>query len=127
MRRLWNGFRHPVRGKDHRRIAVWHFVELPTNTAPFALKVFHHVAVVNDLVAHIDRRAVQGQGPLHRIDGANDARAKPARGAKQDVQGRLGHDPAMWRDGPHSVKRRTCILWAAGMRQELLALGGKSP
>ena len=73
-------------------------------------KVLHHVFVMDDFVPHIDRRAMDRQSPLHGIDGAHDSGTEPARGAKQNVEGRPGHDGAMWRDEPLSVKRDSRII-----------------
>ena len=47
------------------------------------------MAIVNDLMAHVDRRAMLGQRPLDNIDRPNDAGAKPARLSKNDL-----HSPA---------------------------------
>ena len=49
-----------------------------------------HVAVVDDLVAHVDRRAVEGQRLLDDLDGALDPGAETARTGQQDLHG-LGH------------------------------------
>ena len=73
-----------------------------TKTAPFLLQVLHHVFVVNDLMAHVDRRAMDRQRLLDGIDGERPRR-EAARG-KQDIERRLRHDAAMWRERT-SVKR----------------------
>ena len=48
-------------------------------TAPLALQPLDHIAVVHDLVADIDRRAVFLQRQHDDLDGAVDAGAKTAR------------------------------------------------
>src|SRR6185436_2577797 len=49
------------------------------------------MAVVHDLVAHIDRGAVSLQRPLDDLDSAVYPGAKAARGCQQQGQGVLGH------------------------------------
>ena len=49
------------------------------------LEVFHHVLVVHDLVAHVDRRAVFLQRALDDLDRAHDAGAKSAGLSKYDA------------------------------------------
>ena len=56
-----------------------------TNTAPRGAQVFHHVAVVHDLVAHVDRRAERLQRALDDLDGAVDAGAETAGIGQQDL------------------------------------------
>ena len=62
-----------------------------TKTAPFGLQALHHIAVVHDLVAHIDRGAEALERLLDDLDGALDAGAEAARGAEQDVELRAAH------------------------------------
>jgi hypothetical protein len=47
----------------------------------------HHVAVVHDLVAHVDGRAEAVEGPLHDLDGTVDAGAEAAGAGEEDVHG----------------------------------------
>ena len=47
-----------------------------TKRAPFALSDLDHVAIVNDLVAHIDRRAVLGRAPARRYRSLERRRRK---------------------------------------------------
>jgi hypothetical protein len=82
--------RHAVRGKDHRRVGFGNFVELFDEDGTFGLEAFHHVSVVHDLVAHIDRRAVTDERLLDRIDGAHDAGAKASWRAQQHFERRFG-------------------------------------
>ena len=58
-----------------------------TKIAPFAAEALDHVFVVDDLVAHIDRRAVADERLLDGIDGPHHPGAEAARGAEQDVEG----------------------------------------
>jgi hypothetical protein len=48
------------------------------------LEFANNVRVVDDLLAHVDRRTVQGKRPLHRLDGAVDSGAVPPRRREQD-------------------------------------------
>ena len=65
----------------------------------FRLERFDHMAIVNDLVAHVDRGAMLGQRPLDNIDRPNDAGAKPARLSKNDL-----HSPA-FSSSPDGLRR----------------------
>ena len=60
-----------------------------TKTAPLALQALDHIAVVDDLVADIDRRADRLQRQLDDLDGAHHAGAEAARRAEQDLEGRF--------------------------------------
>src|ERR1700744_1836353 len=63
----------------------WHVLQGLDETRAFRLERFDHVAIVNDLMAHVDRSAVLGQSPLHNIDRPNNASAKPAWLSKNDL------------------------------------------
>ncbi len=95
-RLLGNRFRHPMRGKDHRRVGVGNFVELLDKDRALGAQAVDHVAVMHDLVTHIDRRPVQRQSAFHRVDRAHHAGAKAARRAQNHVE-----------DGLAAVRRRT--------------------
>ena len=62
-----------------------HVLQRLDETRAFRLERFDDVAIVNDLVAHVDRSAMLGQRPLDDIDRPNDAGAKPARLSKNDL------------------------------------------
>ena len=55
------------------------------------LEALDHVLVVDDLVPHIDRRAVHRERLLDGVDRPHDACAEAARRAEQDGEGRLRH------------------------------------
>ena len=61
-----------------------------TKTAPLASQALDDVAVVDDLVADIDRRAVALERALDDLDGAVDAGAEAARAGEQDRERLLG-------------------------------------
>jgi hypothetical protein len=46
---------------------------------PLGLQTLHHVFVVDDLMTHVDRRAVFLQSALDDLDGTHDTGAKTAR------------------------------------------------
>ena len=71
-----NAARHAVRGEDHRRVGVRDLVEFLDENRALGAQALDHVAVVHDLVAHIDRRPVDRERPLHRFDGAHHARRR---------------------------------------------------
>jgi len=61
-----------------------HLVELFDETRTFAAQVFHHVPVMDDLVAHINGRTVPLERAIDDLDCADDSRAKAARLSKDD-------------------------------------------
>jgi hypothetical protein len=50
---------------------------------------------MHDLMAHIDRRPVEGQRALHDVDGAHHPGAETAGGGQQDGKRWLGHAKEM--------------------------------
>ncbi len=81
-----NRLRHPVSGEDHGGAGFGDLVELLDEYRSLGLEALDHVAVVHDLVAHIDRCAITRESLLDRIDGAHDPRAEAARRAQQHFQ-----------------------------------------
>ena len=79
-------FRHAVRGKHHRRLRCSAGISSSSsmNTAPLLLQPLDDVAVVHDLVADIDRRAIFLQRQHDDLDGTVDAGAKAARSSEKD-------------------------------------------
>ena len=93
-------FRHAMGGEDHRRLGVRDFVELLDEHRALGLQALDHVAVVHDLVADVDRRAVALERLLDRIDRPHHAGAEAARGAQQDLELRfVGIAVVFWRHG----------------------------
>ena len=70
--------RHAVGGEDHRG-ARGHLGQLLDEHRALGAQVLDHVLVVHDLVAHVDRRAVQLERALDDVDGAVHAGAEAAR------------------------------------------------
>ena len=98
-------FRHAVGGEDDRaRLMLGRDLDefLDEDRAEL-LQPLDHVAVVDDLVADIDRRAVFLERQHDDLDGAVDARAEAARLAEPDGQrrfcGSVEHDAEMAGDG----------------------------
>ncbi len=81
--------RHAMGGKHDRRVGVGNLVQLFDEHRALLAQAVHDIAVVDDLVAHIDRLAVHGERPLDRVDGAHHPGAKAARRAQHHFQGRL--------------------------------------
>ena len=83
-------------GGEHQQRALGHLVGLVDEDRAALLERLDDVPVVDDLLAHVDRRAVLLQGLLDRLDGAVDARAVAAGLGQQDAfAGRIaaaGHD-----------------------------------
>ena len=76
--------RHAM-GAEDRHGARRHVLQCLDETRALRLERFDDVAIVDDLVAHVDRRAMLGQRPLDDIDRPNDAGAKPARLGENDL------------------------------------------
>jgi hypothetical protein len=79
--------RHAVGGENHRPVGRA-FVQFLDKHRAHAPKALDHMAVVDDLVAHIDRCAVLLDRPLDDLDRPVDAGAKAARTGQQDAKGR---------------------------------------
>ena len=77
-----HGRRDAVRREHHGR-ALGHLVELLDEDRPAVLERVHHVLVVHDLLADVDRRAVEVERLLDRDDCAVDAGAVAARRGEQ--------------------------------------------
>src|SRR5471030_44723 len=75
--------RHSVRGK-HQRIAGRYIVEVFDEDRALVAQVFHHIGVVDDFVAHINRRAELLQRALDDFDRAVDAGAESTRLGQQN-------------------------------------------
>ncbi len=73
--------------KYHRLGGVWNLVELFHKNGTFGLQGLNDVPVVDDLVAHIDRRSELGQSQLDDLDGAVHARAEAAGRGKENLEG----------------------------------------
>src|SRR6266540_2075214 len=79
-----------MRRENDGCVGIWNFVELFNEDRALGLEALDHIAVMHDLVAHVDRRAVAGERLLDRIDGAHDTGAEAARRAQQHRQRGLG-------------------------------------
>ena len=90
LRRGRNRLGHAMGRKDHRPV-VGHLVELVDEHRAHRRQPVDDEAVVDDLVADIDRRAEPLERELDDLDRAVDAGAKSARRGDQDVRrgGRL--------------------------------------
>ena len=86
-RLLAHGLRHPVRAEDHGG-AIGYLVQVLDEDRAIGAQLLDHVAVVHDLVAHVDRRALGFQRALDDGDGAVDAGAEAAGIGEQDVHER---------------------------------------
>jgi len=75
---------HAVRAEDHRG-AFRHLREVLDEHRAFLPQVLDHELVVHDLVAHVDRSAVQAQRTLDDFDGAIDAGTETTGVGEQDL------------------------------------------
>ena len=69
--------RHAVGAENHRG-AVRHLVQFIDEYRADGAQAIHDVLVVDDFVAHVDRRAEQHDGPLDDVDGAVHTGAESA-------------------------------------------------
>src|SRR5690606_3594333 len=70
---------HPLRdtmGAEHYGRSGRHFIELFHEYGALAPQIVDHILVVNDFMAHIDRRPMQRERPLDDFDRTVDARAE---------------------------------------------------
>ena len=83
--RLGHRFRHAM-GREHdRRVGVRDFVQFLDEDRALGLEALHHVAVMDDVMAHIDGRAIFGERELDDLDRPIDAGAKAAR--RREIDG----------------------------------------
>ena len=75
-------FRHTMGGKDHGTV-IGAIVQFLDEDGALGFQALDDVAVVDDLVADVDRPAVPGQRGLNDGDGAVDAGAESARVGEQ--------------------------------------------
>ena len=66
-------------GREDDRFALGHLPLVVDEHGPAGLELAHHVEVVDDLLAHVDRRPVEVERLLDRLDGPLDAGAVAAR------------------------------------------------
>ena len=76
--------RDAVGGEDDR-LALRNLGLLVHEHGPARFEVTDDVQVVDDLLPHVDRRPVQIERPLDRLDGALDACAVAARRRQEDL------------------------------------------
>ena len=89
-----HGFRHAMRGKDHRAV-IGAVVQFLDKDRPFGAQVLDHIAVVDDLMPHIDRGAPFLDRHLDDLDRPVHPGAETARRGKVKRQRRqVGHGMA---------------------------------
>ena len=71
-------------GREDDHLALGHLVLLLDENRTALGEFLDHVLVVDDLLAHVNRRAVEIEGALDRLYGPVNARAIAARGGEQD-------------------------------------------
>ncbi len=84
-------FRHPVGRKHHRRVGiVGDFGQFLDENGALGPQAVDHIAVVDDLVADIDRGPIDGQRPFHGVDRPHHPGAEAPRRTKHDFKGWFG-------------------------------------
>ena len=82
-----DGRRHAVGGEDRHRALGDRVVELLDEDGAALAQLLDHVLVVDDLLAHVDRGAVELERALDGLHGAVDAGAVAARRGQQELLG----------------------------------------
>ena len=100
-------------GREHHDGAGGRIVQFVDEDGALGAQVFDHVAVVDDLVAHVDRRAVQLERALDDVDGAIDAGTEAARLRQQDF-GAGGGDSLAHQRTPSSATSTRKLMPASG-------------
>ncbi|MPM97279.1 hypothetical protein SDC9_144452 [bioreactor metagenome] len=83
-----HGLAHAV-GAEHQGGARRHLVQVFDEDRALVLQIVHHIGVVHDFMAHIDRAAKLLQRALDDLDGAIHTGAEAARLGKNDFLGFL--------------------------------------
>jgi hypothetical protein len=76
-------------GGEHHRPAVGNLVQFVDEDRALFLQGFDDEAVVDDLMADIDRGSIQVDGAFHHMDGAVDTGAESTGTGQDDGKGRL--------------------------------------
>ena len=103
-----HGGRHAVGREDGHRALGDRVVELLDEHGAAVAELLDDVLVVHDLLAHVDRRAVQLERALDRLHGPVDAGAVAARRGEQQLLRKGGHAPSVRPATP-----RGCQRWRA--------------
>ena len=91
-----HGLGHAV-GREYHQPVIGHLVQLLDEHGTQPTELVHHVAVVDDLVADIDRRAVPAQRFLDHVDRPLDPGAESARAGEEDRERRqVGIGQGLW-------------------------------
>ena len=77
--------------RQHGDRALGHLVDVVDEDRALGLEIAHHVQVVDDLLAHVDRRAVLRERSLDRFHGPLDARAIAAGRGEEHATTRSRH------------------------------------
>ena len=77
-------------GAEHHKRAIGHVGQLLDEDGALVAQFIEHIAIVHDLMTHIDRRAIFLQRPLHNVDRANNPGAKRA-GLRENDSERSAH------------------------------------
>ncbi len=89
-----HGLRHAMGGEHDGRAGIRDFVQFLDEDGALGLEALYHVAVMDDGMAHINGRAVFGEGELDDLDGAVDAGAEATRSGEIDGErGTVGLPP----------------------------------
>src|SRR5260370_27713891 len=81
---------------ENRHRAGGHLVQFLDEAGALGLERFDDIAIMHDLVADIDRRAILLQRALDDLDGADDPGAKPARLGKNDLHSLHPYPSSDW-------------------------------
>ena len=98
---------------DVEFLRIGNFIQLFDEDRPLSFEALDHIAVVDDLVPHIDGRSVERERAFDRFDRPHDACAEAAGRAKKNLERRLsaghglcGHSLPY---GPRGLSRRSVL------------------
>ena len=86
---LGNQFWYAVSRKYDWSLRIRNFVQFIDKNRALSLQIFDDMAIMNNFVAHIDRRAVFLERKFDDLDCAIDTSAKTARFTKKNFERRL--------------------------------------
>ncbi len=78
-----------VGGENHRLPGLRNFVEVLHEDRALRLEAVDDIAIMDDLMPHVDRRAIFGERQLDDLDSPVHPGAEAARAAEEDLEGRL--------------------------------------
>ena len=103
---------HPMGGEDRYR-PLGHLMQFIDKHRAHGAQAIDHMAVMDDLVANIDRRAEPRQRLLHDRNRPIHTGAEAARTGQHNALGAFRHQPSAWAACSASTSRAKSSLYSA--------------